>query len=122
HVAGCLISETELLDRCRHLSEETASATAIDWLAIPTCNRPDHLRRAIRSYAASATAFGRPFNVFIADDSPSPEQRATSRSLLRRLRTECGVSITYAGKEEKLAFAQALLARRDIPPEPVHLA
>jgi amino acid adenylation domain-containing protein len=88
-------------------------------LAFPTRNRPAVLERGVASHAAAAREHGREdLRIAVLDDSPDPAVRDEYRSRLSALRRRFGVEIVYAGREEKLRFADALRAE-GIPAEAV---
>ncbi|HSW48817.1 MAG TPA: hypothetical protein VLH09_01520, partial [Bryobacteraceae bacterium] len=60
--------------------------------------------------------------VFVADDSRSRADRELNRAVLRSAASRHSFEIQYAGREEKLRYAEALLSGGDLFPEVVHFA
>ncbi|HKV08643.1 MAG TPA: amino acid adenylation domain-containing protein, partial [Thermoanaerobaculia bacterium] len=82
----------------------------ISTVAFPTANRPDVLARGLESYAATA-----PHRHFLVmNDSKDPAVRAEYRRRLRDLQERLGVTILYAGLEEKRRFAADLAAEAGV--------
>ena len=79
-------------------------------VAIVTCGRPEALRRCLVSHARHARAHGRIIEHVVVSDTRAPADRDSERAMLRGLEREVGVTIRYAGSEEKRRFA-SLLAR-----------
>jgi hypothetical protein len=66
------------------------------------------LERAIRSYGDNARRHGRTPRIVVCDDSRGADENAAARDALTRLGRELSLEMTYAGFEEKQAFADAL--------------
>jgi amino acid adenylation domain-containing protein len=87
-------------------------ALRVTTLAFPTANRPDVLARGLESYAATA-----PHRRFLVmDDSKDPAVRAEYRRRLTDLQERLGVTILYAGLEEKRRFAADLATEAGVDP------
>jgi hypothetical protein len=80
----------------------------ITTIAIVTCNRLPGLIRALESYIANVKKYGREVEFAVFDDTRDPQGRENTRAELRQLKQKHTVTIRYAGKEEKVAFAAAL--------------
>jgi hypothetical protein len=119
--ARALLSKGELFGagECASLEE----ASAINWIAIPTCERSAELDRALQSYLANLSHFGHKPRFFISDDSGVG--RTESRNLIAqfasRYRRE-GIDFYYSGLAEKSRFATALSKASGVPPHTVHFA
>ncbi len=98
------------------------SSNQITCIGFPTCERVEILRRGLSSYIENCQHFDRTCNFVVVDDSPLPETRAAYREMLQNLRCRYGVSIAYAGLEEKLAFAEKLSKVGQIPLDAVLFA
>ncbi|HSF43897.1 MAG TPA: amino acid adenylation domain-containing protein, partial [Thermoanaerobaculia bacterium] len=93
--------------------EGPGGGVRVTTVAFPTANRPDVLARGLESYAAPA-----PHRRFLVlDDSKDPAVREEYRRRLRDLQGRQGVTVLYAGLEEKRRFAAALAAEAGVPPE-----
>ncbi|WP_017717584.1 HAD-IIIC family phosphatase [Kamptonema formosum] len=140
--AGFLISQEQLLFsggsgggltntlRCEgNISDEPAPKDALQALGcsiasvgILTCNRLEGLKRSLTSYIENSKQYGRTNDFVVMDDSASPQTRESYRRLLRELAAEYGVEIFYAGKEEKMTYAKALIEKGGLPAEVVNFA
>jgi hypothetical protein len=97
------------------------SPLRVETMAFPTCNRPAVLERGLASHAEAAREHGRALRFAVLDDSPDPAVREEYRGRLAALRRRLGVEISYAGREEKRRFADALRAE-GVPPEAITAA
>jgi hypothetical protein len=119
--ARALLSKEELFapSECASVGQ----TSAINWIVIPTCERPGELDRALQSYIANLCRFGRKPRFFISDDSGAG--RSESRHLIAhfasRYRRE-GIEFYYSGLAEKSRFATALSNASGVSPETVHFA
>ena len=86
-----------------------------------TRNRVASATACLESYIANCKRWGRPASFFVFDDSPEPEVRNHYRQLLKALRQQHDVPLSYAGLEEKTAFARRL-TDRGVPPEVIRFA
>ncbi len=102
--------------------DEPALPTRITSLCIPTCNRVETLQRGLTSYLEHCQHFGRTLDFVVADDSQSSSTREAYKQMLRTLTKHYGVTIAYAGIEEKTAFARKLSKAGDIPEEVISWA
>ena len=117
---GFLVARDTLV---RRLSEASSlpPPPPLRWLGIPTRHRPAELERCITSYAASASAHGRPLGILVMDDSSDPALHASVLARLQALPKEVRAHVFYAGRAEKQRFAQKLL-QQGLPPEPISTA
>lgn len=99
-----------------------AAGPAIASVGILTCNRLEGLKRSLTSYIENSKQYGRTNDFVVMDDSASPQTRESYRRLLRELAAEYGVEIFYAGKEEKMTYAKALIEKGGLPAEVVNFA
>jgi hypothetical protein len=81
----------------------------ISALAVVTANRPDTLRRCLKTFLDNARRHGRSPDAVVFDDSPEVEVRAADRAMLRQVAAERGSAARYVGAEEKRAYAAALV-------------
>lgn len=96
-----------------------AAEPPISTIVIPTRDRVTLARRAIVGYAGNCAYYGRSADIVVADDSADPAVRAQYRAMLGLLSRDLGIAISYAGREEKLAFASLLASAGEIPEEVV---
>jgi hypothetical protein len=105
-VTGPLLDEAELRARLHGRAREEPAAP-LQWLAIPTRDRPGLAARAAASALADARRRGRGLDVLICDDSADPATIADLRGRLRALGGDGG-RVAYAGRAEKERFIAAL--------------
>lgn len=120
---GLLVSDRELLERCRLAAEHPESSPPpISTVGVVTRDRPESLRCCLQSYVENTKAYGREAEFVVADDSVGAETRRQVKEMLREMARHEGLSIRYAGEEEKRRYAAALIAGGDLPPEVVEFA
>jgi hypothetical protein len=108
---GFLIEEKKFIAelaesaRATHSSDISSSTSVnsvvskgIEMVAIPTANRPEELDRALETFIANCTAFGRTPEFVVADDS-STENLPKNQEIVRRHAS------TYSGKVTHLDYA-----------------
>lgn len=78
-------------------------------LGVITCDRPATLARCLVSYARNVERHGRTSEFIVTDDSRSAESRSRCRKVCAESKYH-GVTIRYAGHEEKRAFLLELIA------------
>ena len=118
---GYLISSSQIHQLFQAASEQV-SISPITSLVIPTCNHVEGLQRGMISYIEHCQHFGRTLDYVVADDSKMPATRDAYRQMLRSLKERYGVSIAYAGFEEKATFVKKLSEVGNIPEEIVSWA
>jgi hypothetical protein len=120
---GVLVSETDVRRACTQATPEEPARAGIAWLAIPTCGRPDTLRRALDSYVAHAEARDRRMKVLVADGATTPEARGCCQAALAQVaRDHAATRFVYCGVDERRQLADRLLATDELPREPVEFA
>jgi hypothetical protein len=119
--AGFIISDTELLSRCRQHSTPEGERPRIVTLGVPTRNRPESLRECLFSFMENAKCHGRTINIAVTDDSDAPEARSRNREVLATIQRHYGVKTFYAGREEKSRFVR-LLEYAGLPRDVVEFA
>lgn len=95
------------------------SATSI---LIVTRDRLETLETCLATYIGNAKTNGRTPDFIVFDDSPAAGTRENTRQLLRTIQTIYGVRLFYAGLEEKLQFANDLVAITDTPKRVIDFA
>lgn len=103
-------------------TKEQVPPPRITSLGIPTCDRVETLQTSLSSYVENCQRFGRSLEFVVVDDSPSPATREACRDMLRGLKQRYGMSIAYAGLEEKATYARKLSEAGQIPEEVVSVA
>lgn len=103
---GLVIEEAELRAMARANAGREAMAP-LEWLAIPTRDRPGLAARAAASALGHGRAHGRALEVLVADDSAAAETAAEVRGRLQGLAGEGG-RVWFAGRAEKERFIAAI--------------
>ncbi len=102
---GLLISLSTLL----RSAPETNSPDSSDILAIPTADRPDMLRRCVRSFFEPSDRRAFRGELHVLDDSLSASSASANAVTCKELEAECSsVSVRYGGPAEKRRFRDAL--------------
>ncbi|MFN7945493.1 MAG: hypothetical protein U0Z53_09085 [Blastocatellia bacterium] len=118
---GLLISEQDFLSSLQAADPEPPPSP-ITTVGIITRNRPEALKRCLISFIENSCRFGRTNDFVVMDDSDDAALRQETRRMLRTLKAEYGVSLSYAGLEEKQRFAEALIAGAELPPDVISFA
>jgi hypothetical protein len=105
---GLLRARNEFLENLRTTSVSDEACPPITSLGWTTRDRPEPLRRSLESFIDYALSYGRRLEFRVFDDSPSPQGRQATRSMLSELARSRQVPLAYAGEEEKRSFAQAV--------------
>ena len=106
---GLMLSRSELMARIASLPR-LEDPPRIAWLAIPTCDRPEMLRRCIKSFGENFRKYGRFPKLLVADDSKMPETRAATRAVVDEAGLTWGAGVEYVGLEEKRRLIDRLAA------------
>jgi hypothetical protein len=120
--AGLLVPESEMLVRFARADRAKTGAAVIRTIGCITRNRPDAAVRAVGSYLDHQHQSGRGALVVLIDSSDRIDARARCRAALRPVIDRCGATVRYAGREEKLAFAERLARACGAPMEVVRFA
>jgi hypothetical protein len=118
--AGLLSSRHDLLGATP--GESKSSGARIETLAIPTCDRPGPLARAVATAAEHMRRHRLDCAIVVSDDARDPEARARCRLQLRELATATGARLGYAGRDERARFAQRLAEAANVDPEVLRYA
>jgi hypothetical protein len=94
----------------------------IDWIAVPTRDRPELLCRTINSFAQNSRAFDRTTNFFVSDGDCKRQSADRCKAMLQDLACREHLSIVYSGNEEKLAYAEQLTRASGVPIDVLHFA
>lgn len=118
---GFLVSEQELLDEITSLvnrnEEDESESVPINTIGIPTCNRPEMLKRCLTSYIENNRKYDREVKYLIADDSINPEMQKKNKNTLKELARSSGEPMHYTGRKQREHVAELLARRSGISPE-----
>ncbi len=136
---GYLISEEKLLDDVESLSGNDAGrdleSTEITVMGIPTCNRPDFLKRCLSSFTDHFNQHGRIPDIIVIDDSRYlPNSNSSSgrvhdyknqqrnQAVLGELNEQYSGNIYYMDKKRRAIFAKAVAQKAQVEPEVLEFA
>lgn len=119
--SGYLISRSSVLADFQGPIERKPS-NQITCMGFPTSERVEALQKGLPSYIENCQHFGRTCDFVVVDDSVRSETRSIYRQMLRSLQSRYGVSIAYAGLEEKMAFARRISKVGHLPLKSVFFA
>jgi hypothetical protein len=119
--SGAMLSGEALIERASSFADP-GNPAKISWLAIPTKNRPAQLMRALDSYTANFSRYGRRMKLLVADDSRSVKQSRALKALLKARYARSGHELHYFGIEEKRQYVDLLTRDGEIPREVVEFA
>jgi hypothetical protein len=117
-----LVSDLDLLEQWKYSADRKKEAPQIASVGVVTRDRPESLMRCLESYIVNCKRNGREIDFAVMDDSESVGGRDETRRRLLDASERHGVEISYAGLEEKLQYAEALIAESKAPPEVVEFA
>jgi hypothetical protein len=117
--AGLLVARTDLENHCRRHTEVQSASAPITTVGIPTRDRAPSLGHCVESYLESGRRHGWSNDYVIVDDSEEPQVRDGNRRTLQSLGARYGAAIFYAGPEDKVRFADALVSQCGLPREAV---
>jgi hypothetical protein len=112
--AGLLIPLNSVRDLQQKLEPDNEQAK-ITTVGFVTHNRTDSLKRAITSYIVNNKRHGRECDFVVIDSSPSPAVRTQTQDMLRALVSDNHISLSYAGFDERVNFANLLVDQFKIP-------
>jgi hypothetical protein len=118
--AGILISESAVLEACRRQSDEIPPRIAT--VGVITRDRSESLAQCLTSFIENSKRFNRENDFVVMDDSTDPRTRTGNKELLKQLKREHDVKVSYAGREEKMLFANSLVSEGQFDPELVNFA
>ncbi len=88
----------------------------ITTVGFTTCDRVGALARCLTSYIKNREHYRRENEILVVDDSRGSESRVACKEMLSQFGRERGVSILYAGLDEKLRFVEEL-SKHGLPRE-----
>jgi hypothetical protein len=118
---GFFLSHESCIDVFRTPWKRSGSS-CITSIGLITCNRVEALHRGLSSYIEYCKGFDRSNEFVVMDDSRSLDIRDQYRAMLRMVQKHYGLSILYAGYEEKIAFIQRLSNIKVIPSDVIAFA
>lgn len=119
---GMLVTREDLLTECSSQAQSMETHPLIATVGVVTRNRTAQMERCLVSYIENCRQYGRDNDYVVMDDSESVEVRAGHRQKLRSIKDRYGIEIRYAGYEEKLRYADALISDSGLPAEVVNFA
>jgi hypothetical protein len=119
--AGLLIPLNSARDLQQKLEPES-EPTKITTIGFVTHNRIDSLKRSITSYIKNNQRHARQCDFVVIDSSPSPVVRTETRDMLRALTSDRYLSLSYAGVDERVGFANLLVNQFKIPQHVIDFA
>lgn len=121
-VSGFLVSASEIIARLSSLNTSRTPPSPITTIGIPTRNRPEILRRGLRSYIESAREYGRNTRFAVVDDSENMTAQLENQRVVSSLKKHYGVDLRYAGPGERARFAKRLAKKAGVPRSVVNFA
>ncbi|MEX2303174.1 MAG: hypothetical protein WD733_19685 [Bryobacterales bacterium] len=118
---GLLISEEEFIADCKRTANPEGNPPRIASIGATTRNRPALLRRGLESFIDNARCNSRSHDYIVVDDGTT-EETSSTKSALEELAQEREVTIRYAGRAARHAFAEGLAAEAGVAPEVVRFA
>lgn len=116
---GFLVSEKDILANCQ-LSDQVPPKIAS--LGVITRDRTEAMERCLRSYIENSKKYARADEFLVIDDSEGLQTRARNRERLESLKRDHDVALSYAGREEKLQFAESLVSEGKFDPALINFA
>jgi len=111
---GFLVSEDAALPQT---PPREGDSCQIEFLAIPCCERPQYLARALDSYSAHIARFGRRVRILVSDDSHHKEASQISRNVAQQTANTCGHIVLYSDREDRERHIRSLSQTAKIPEE-----
>jgi hypothetical protein len=94
----------------------------ITTVGIVTRDRLPSLVACLESYLGNCRRYGRSPEFVVADDSTGADVAHRAKAALRSVAGRFNVCVRYAGREEKIRFADALAAESGAPPQVIRFA
>jgi hypothetical protein len=101
---------------------EPAPYPGIGALCVPTRDRPEVLRRALRSYLDNCARHGRAPEVVVLDDSETAAMRDRNLAVLREAGARHGAPVRRATPARRESFARELAALAGVPEDAARFA
>jgi len=118
--AGLLTSEQALRAALREGATGEGEQPTLSAIGVPTRGRPKQLSACLASHIRATGE--RPLEIVVADDAQNGAEAQATRQVLAALALREGVTLLYAGRAEKLRYADALAACSGVEPELVRFA
>jgi len=117
-----LVSEKEIVDevnsyiaKYHDTNKINTSQGNLNTICIPTCDRPQYLKRAVTSYVKNCIKYERKIEIIVSDDSMKKSIQDQNQLSLREIETEYGISIQYLNRKSRKKYAQSLANATDVP-------
>ncbi len=101
-----LVSEPQVLSRAA--LGPHAGRSSISTVAIPTCERPELLRRCLESLLPHLRTNGRGIRLLIADDSRSRSASESNRAVLAQFASSCEAEVRLITRADRTAYISEL--------------
>jgi glycosyltransferase involved in cell wall biosynthesis len=115
---GFLISDEDLKAKIANDDEPCSQKqVSIQSFGVPTCGRPEALRRCIGSFLDNFREHSRKPRVIVADDSPLLSQQAKNLAILNELSaSNPEFEFSYAGLHEKRRYSEFVAQQSGVDP------
>jgi hypothetical protein len=118
---GLLISDTTLRNALRSGQDGAQAAVDIEFLAVPTRDRPHLLARCLRSHIREARTARRRLVYLVADDSEAPLATEVQRQI-DAVTADANVRVAYLGRREKNRLITAICGYGKVPTDTLAFA
>ena len=120
--SGFLVSDEDLVRQCKQHRSRAEDPAPVTALAMATRGRGELLRRGIASYSGNSARFGRSVDFIVIDDAREPEDQRQTLEVLKELNSSQGVTLRYASRQDREAFADRLAAYSGLRRDPICFA
>jgi hypothetical protein len=120
--AGLLVSRRRLEDLFLQPGPIPFTGNRVEFLCIPTKNRPSCLKRVLHSYLGNCRQFGRSVQVVIADDTDDAGMERQNAATVEETRVEFGMPVWRIRAEDRRKYVVALAAETGVDPATVAFA
>ena len=120
--SGFLVSDEDLVRQCKQHRGTSDDPDPVTALAMATRDRGEVLRRGIVSYFENSVRFGRSLDFIVIDDAREPDAQRQTLAVLQELKSSQGVTLRYASRQDREAFADRLAAYSGLPRDPICFA
>jgi hypothetical protein len=106
---GLLVTDSGWSKQIAGLDYDKRSWSQLSSIGIPTCNRPEYLKRCIGSFSKAMSQFGRPeMSIFVVDDSDDPAAELASREAAKVHDKNTRSAICFIGRQERHALLKLM--------------
>jgi len=118
--SGLLLSEPDITERLTQIQTPTVSPN-VEYVAIITCNRPEALKRCLKSFVRPDHSYSDRCRFIVIDGSNTSETQCLNQQLVRDAITQHDLPIDYMGTASRKLLADAIAAR-GVPREVIRYA